>query len=324
MKDEKFLLVFTSSVAELTCAGVSVRRAVYAILSAKNIPEIVKRASNEIFSKLEEGKSFSSAITECVAITFPDYYRAFVLIAEETGNIAQTMKWLEKTILVKRKIKEQASVAVAYPILIIFLTAFCGFGVAMFLPRLIPSLSAENSETLRADVLKSCIEGATFLVFVATLIIFAIRKIMNQSPELRLMTSLSFLTESSVPLESALSCAVSSSPVDMPLNRAIIEIKKSLSGGEEPSSAFYKNLSDEGFVLAAKIVSMYLSLSEAGGFSSAFSKTAKFLSDREEKRRNIFLSMMQPLMISVAAVFVMIVLKNLIVPMMFGFSGGSL
>jgi type II secretory pathway component PulF len=324
VSSENILYLFASLFSELVCAGISLRKSADILSSQPSVPPKVRALAGEISEQLEEGRNFSDTLALCTVVCVPQWFCAFVLAAEETGCIGPTMKYLSGVLSVRKDAKEKTVTALVYPAFVTVLSFASSLFCIFILPGMFYGSDTAAELSARSTAVHSCILGLIFLLCVSFAFGYAIKKTVTGSPLLRFMQSLAFLIESAVPLERALFCAFPCVERDRRLNKAVVGIRHSINAGKFPSSSFYENLSEHKFMFEAEIISLYLSMSEAGSSSSAFAKTASLLESREEKKRARLLGSMQPIMICVAAIYMAVVLKDSIVPLLFGGTGGMM
>ena len=99
---------------------------------------------------------------------------------------------------------------------------------------------------------------------------------------------------------------------------AVLGIRENLLRGEPVEKAFSDRLEEAGFSSAAQIVSAELSMAQFGGEKNVFERTAKLLGQKTEKLRASVLSCEQPVLLCCAAVYMLILLKNTLMPYLIG------
>jgi len=305
MNSEKKLLLFTEKLSELLSSGID--------LSA-SLTSLKSDIANEIFFKIEEGESFSRALSLCQRLHFPNWYIGFIKASEVGGNLSRTITFLSKTIKEITSVKEKFLNTMLYPIFVVFLAIVCG-GISLFTFTSFVNQSSYfgvDSKELWTDVIESYLIGFTFLSTVLCIFIFLLKKISSVRPTISLFTSLSFLTEENVPIMNAINCSLSMDEIEKSasLYRALLDIRLEIMNGELPSIAFSDALLRAGFDYESQIAYSCLSVSEVSGKNDAFSKISKILTEKNEKNRKLVMSFEQPVLLCSVAIFLVIILKS--------------
>ncbi len=69
------------------------------IMSRKPKKDRVKLAAESIYSALENGSVFSSALKTCEYVRFNDVYISFILLAEKNGDLKSTVSYLKEKLV---------------------------------------------------------------------------------------------------------------------------------------------------------------------------------------------------------------------------------
>ena len=141
---------------------------------------------------------------------------------------------------------------------------------------------------------------------------------LQANPCVSLMNALAFLTNKGTSLSESLECALPVVEKNERLCDAVLGIRENLLRGEPPEKAFSEQLEEAGFSSAAQIVSTELAMAESGGEKNVFERTAKLLGQKADKLRSSVLSCEQPVLLCCAAVYMLILLKNTLMPYMMG------
>ena len=104
--------------------------------------ERFKRALNDILKRLLEGESLHKSLSYHPAI-FGKFYQNIVKIGEESGSLEQNFRYLASQLSSDYEIKKKIQGALSYPLIVVILALFIGFGVNIFiLPKLLSIFSS--------------------------------------------------------------------------------------------------------------------------------------------------------------------------------------
>ncbi len=312
---EKSILFFTMNLTELLESGVPLAKAMRVMESMSAGPEDVKRGCCEIRQELMCGAKLSFALSVCSSLHFDQWYLAFINAAQESGNITETLKFLCGILTEQKKAGEKFISAALYPLGVSIMAAVLSLASALFFTKITPGSSGF------AQAFQSWLLGALFMFMAVCGCIFVLKKILEPDSCVSLFKALSFLTESGIPIVQAIESSI---PVIYGRNilvEVMTEIKRGLLNGEKVSECFGFCLEKAGFTYESKILSSNLALCETTGSDSAFSKSAQILEKRREKLRKRVLGMEQPVLLSMTALYMIIVLKSTLLPFLTGFGG---
>ncbi len=315
MTEKKCVLIFTENLYELVSSGIELSKAVHIIEDINGIPKKVRKTCAEIRAELDFGEKFSSALSSCTKISFGESYIAFVAAAEISGNLSETLGYLLRNIREQCESFEKFVVAAVYPFVVSLLAALVSFGAINLMQGILCSRQT-SSQAFFAWIL-----GGLFMIFCLCVFVFALRKIIEPDACAVFFKSIAFLAEHGIPLVAAIDCSLQLIEKKSALCSAVLEIKGGILNGEKVSDVFGTCLENAGFKYHSMILSSNLALAESSGNASAFSKTAASLEKRREKVRQVFFSLEQPLLMTVISVYLVIVLKNTVIPILTGFGG---
>jgi len=306
------LLVFTQSLSRLCLSGLSLSHSLGEIWSSEHHPKPVKLAALEIRSSLDGGMKLSTALSLCQWISFPEWYIAFMTLAEEGGNVCSTLDFLYSLLDRQKKMTGRFLAALPYPLFIC--TACLMFG--LLLPRWFSSLRVAGSAA--SGTVESFVFLPTlFLISMALLLLFVLKKLLQVDDLTLLLQSLSFLTSSGISLPRALECSLVIVRKNQKLFYAVDAIRMGLLEGRSASSLFYRELDKAGFSGAAKICALELSLSESGSSDRPFQKACVRLNEKSARKKESLLSLEQPFMLCISALYMVMVLKDSVIPLLF-------
>ena len=297
MNDE--IMKFSESLSELLSSGMSL---------PKSLAVIDGKIAREIRKSISEGYRFSVALMTCKSASFPDWYVGFVSAAETSGDLGRTFAHISRILSERKSAHEKFIAATAYPLFIVVLTV-CSYSTAF---ASAPESLFDGASTMGSGAIRSCFFGGIFIFFVAFVMIIILRTLLDVNPCASLFRSLSFLTESGVPVVTAIDCSIGIVDRNPRLCSALMSIRAELMGGGNVALAFGKSLSESGFSFESKLALSRLSVSEVSGSIFAFSKIAELIEKRHAKMQKLVLSFEQPFLLCAAAGYLAFVMKNLV------------
>ncbi len=304
MNDE--IMKFSESLSELLSSGMSL---------PKSLAVIDGKIAREIRKSVSEGYRFSVALMTCKSASFPDWYVGFVSAAETSGDLGRTFAHISRILSERKSAHEKFIAATAYPLFIVVLTVVCAaISVCSYSTVFAsaPESLFDGASTMRIGAIRSCFFGGIFIFFVAFVMIIILRTLLDVNPCASLFRSLSFLTESGVPVVTAIDCSIGIVDRNPRLCSALMSIRAELMGGGNVALAFGKSLSESGFSFESKLALSRLSVSEVSGSIFAFSKIAELIEKRHAKMQKLVLSFEQPFLLCAAAGYLAFVMKNLV------------
>lgn len=315
MNGKKCVLIFTENLYELISSGIELSKAIQIMEEISGIPKLIRKTCAEIRSELDFGEKFSSALSACSKINFGESYISFVAAAEISGNLSEPLKFLLQSLREQCECFEKFVAAAVYPLSVSLLAAGVSFGAITLMQGL------SDSQQSSAQAFSSWIFGGIFMLFSLCAFVFALRKIIEPDSCAVFFKSLAFLTEHGITLVVAIDSSLPLIEKKSDLCSAILEVKGGILNGEKVSDVFGTCLENAGFKYHSMILSSNLALAESSGNAKAFSKTSVSLEKRREKIRQVFFSLEQPLLMTVISVYLVIVLKNTVIPLLTGFGG---
>ena len=313
MRNEFLLLNFTASLSELMERGMSVRAAVREIASTGGREKKVQALCGEIGTGLEEGRTLSSVLASCLTLPFPRWYTAFVGAAEAKDCMGETFAFLAETVGRRQKSFKAFLSALIYPAVV---TALC-FLASLWAVCMHPAYFANDSPAYEKGACASFLLSGLFMLCVAFLSVLSVKLVTRQNPCLALMHVLAFLTRKGTSLRESLECAIPVVEKNGRLCDAVLAIREDLLRGQSVAKAFSESLEDAGFSSAARLLSSNVAFMEAGG-GNAFERTAMALAKKAESVRASVLSCEQPVLLCCAAVYMLLLLKDTLMPYLIG------
>lgn len=309
---------FTSRLSELVGRGVPLRKAVRELGNLASSGEKMQALCREIGDGLEEGRTFSSVLASCAAVKFPSWYTAFVGAAEEKDCVGETFAFLSQVMQSQRKSLESFLGAMIYPAIVVVLC----FAASLWAACMYPVFFSNDSVAYENGALGSFFLSGIFLLAVVFFSVVMLRAVTQQNPCLSLMHVLAFLTEKGTSLRESLECAVPVVEKNERLCDAVLGIREQLLRGEPLEKAFGEPLEDAGFGSVAKIIASNMSLVQSGGAGNVFERTATVMAQKMDRIRSVVFSCEQPFLLGCAAVYMLILLKNTVMPYLIGGGAG--
>lgn len=314
----KLLFSLTDSLSELVSGGVSLQNGL-SLLSERN--SLLGECARFLHKSLSDGMAFSVALSVAPVLSVPDWYAAYISVAEECERLAPILSHVKSLLAHEKKTREKILSLLAYPCLVIFLTAAAGaLSVFYFLPSFAP-LFGENCAQIHGEAVKAML-GADFLLFCAfVLLVWVARKMLSSAPCLNVIQTMAFLSEHSVPTLHALSCAFAFVGREKNLAFALLSVRNRLLDGEKLCECFGSCFEKAGFKKEGRILSEFLYLCEQTGKQNGFARSACLLEAQNERREKILLASLQPVLLLLAAFYITVILKTAFLPYLTTFGG---
>ncbi len=318
---KKRLLHFTERLYELASSGLSLQKSLYLLWKMNFRDMRLNQLSGFLQKALFNGTKFSVALKMAPFVSVADWYVAFITVAEEAGEIAPVLEHVKNLLVREKMISQKVFESLLYPCLVIFMTALAGFlSIFYFLPSLVPLLG-ENAAEIKENAFRVMIFGDAFLAFSFCVLVFWVRKILSPSACENVIKTMAFLSEKSVPTMTAVSCAFAVAGRNRKIAAALLEVKNSLLDGEKIADCFGKCFDKAGFTHEGMVLSENLMISQETGRDDGFSKTCAYFKERQGRREKVFFSLLQPLLLFVAALYLLLILKSAFLPCITNFGG---
>lgn len=321
---KKRLISFTERLSELTSSGIPIQKSlgIMGRISATD-----KRLSEFCYSlqkSLADGTKLSVAISMSDFVKSPDWYVAYISVAEECGAVSPVLLHLKNLLCHEKESFEKFVSALLYPGFLVFLTAIAGFcSIQFFLPSF-SELFSESEKTAKAietEAFRTMVSADAVLFAGFLLIVWLAARVIRVNPCLNVLRTMDFLSENSVPTLAAVNCAFSFCEKDKKLARALLSVRNELLDGEKIALCFGRCFERAGFKKEGLLLSENLSLCEETGKNNGFKKTVNFISAKNERREKAFLSLVQPVLLLLASFYITLILKTAFLPYITNFGG---
>lgn len=320
MTDEKDVLLFTSALFELVSAKISVSDALKTLSEIGGIGEKVRLAAMEISENLGKGSGLYSSLEQVSSVKFPRWYLSFVSVSENSGEFSLTLFQLKEILEKKSAVKAELVSAAAYPVFVALCAFFFGIIAFHFLPDFQPEF-LQTSEFKMKSAFGSLFWPVLFLLASYFCIFFVMKKNFGGNSLILVFKSLSFLSENSVPVLDALKNCFCFSENDKNLEQALLIAEERIERGEKISESFSKSFLEAGFKNVSRILDLNLSVCEKNGKNDGFSKTCKILEEKRNKRIKKFLSLLNPILMFITALYLWLILQKTFLPVISGLGG---
>ena len=307
----KLLFALTDALCELVGGGVPLPNAL-SILSARDT--LVGSCARRLHKSLSDGMSLSLAFCSTTDIAAPEWFSAYISVAEECERIAPILLHLRNLLEHERRVREKMLALLAYPCFVILLTAAAGFFSVYFLLPSLSVLFGSDFSELQSQAVKTMVFADAALLLAFVLLVFFAKKLLSSPPCLHVIQTMAFLSEHDIPTIHAVSCAFAFTGREKKTAFALLSVRNRLLGGEKIAECFGSCFEEAGFRREGRILSEFLYLCEQTGKQNGFARSASVLEERQIRAEKIMLSSMQPLLLLLATFYVALILKTAFLP----------
>ena len=309
---KKEMLQFTATLSELLESDLTLRASLEIMSQMTGLKKNCSLAAAEIKSYLAEGSRFSIALTKCHALTFDEVYIAFICSAEKSGNLEKTVDFLKRREQGKSNRFGKLLTICAYPSFVIFVTFIGGILVSIFSPQLVSDLTGNfDFEEYKRNVAFGCIQANMFLTVVMFAFIKFLHDFLTKNALLDVFKILDFMNESGVDFYTSLETSLLLADKNQKLKNQILKTMEDVSIGKkigESIGNFGKN-----FRLYAQVAEC------SGNLEKTFKQICHSLESKFSRLEKLSMDLTNPVMILVAGIYIIILLKNIIMPVLFNF-----
>lgn len=248
-----------------------------------------EKSAEYLYMQLELGNPFSNSLRTCPFINFDDFYVSFITLAELTGDLRDAISYLNKKLERKHKNKMKLLEASIYPFFVIILAVCSSF--------LLVSYTGADAELLFKMIF--------ILILGSICIFFGISKVICDDKLYEAFLIIDFLLKAGVGMSGAVGCGVQILGINSRMGRIFKEAKEKLEYGVSLENALkIGEKFEEGFYLAEK----------AGGKTEVFGKMASWINQRNERKRKICISLLEPLFLLITGLFLLLLIMNFFMP----------
>lgn len=331
------LSVFTKQLASLLAAGTPLEKTLQ-ILSNQTNDRKISQLTTLLLEDIQSGQTLSFAMSKFPKI-FNNIYTSAILAGESSASLPSIFSDLSEFIDKEEKIKSQVTSALVYPILLLGVSVLVIYAlVSLVLPQVVEQFLSTNIELpLLTKILLSLSNVFPLFLLVIVLMIIASlvffrTKLISESIKIRISSFLlkfplfgslvlfnqtarfcsSMHLMTSAGLNTVDSLQIAKDTFTNKCLKSEIEfiIKRVLSGSSI-SHAFSQS---------KVFPNVFIQLIASGDVGSQISQMFKnihiFLNEEVEAKRNIMLTLLQPLVILFMGVFVMLIVMAIMLPLL--------
>lgn len=331
------LSVFTKQLASLLAAGTPLEKTLQ-ILSNQTNDRKISQLTTLLLEDIQSGQTLSFAMSKFPKV-FNNIYTSAILAGESSASLPSIFSDLSEFIDKEEKIKSQVTSALVYPILLLGVSLLVIYAlVSLVLPQVVEQFLSTNIELpLLTKILLSLSNVfPLFLLAIVSMIIASLvffrTKLISESIKIRISSFLlkiplfgslilfnqtarfcsSMHLMTSAGLNTVDSLQIAKDTFTNKCLKSEIEfiIKRVLSGSSI-SHAFSQS---------KVFPNVFIQLIASGDVGSQISQMFKnihiFLNEEVEAKRNIMLTLLQPLVILFMGVFVMLIVMAIMLPLL--------
>lgn len=258
--------------------------------SKKQKNNVMSKSARYILDEIMKGDSLANSMSKCPYINFDDIYISFINFAEQTGQFKETIEFLKKRCDRKKDVKEKVIEAGVYPTVVVCLAG----GGCLYL-KVSNLFFIQNKFFIHLG----------FLFIVSIFIFLCIKKFIGENKLYEAFLAVGFLLKAGINMYDAMNCGAQIVGVTTKFGKLFnqagsklllgMDLEKAFSLGDKYSEAFYYG-------------------GKAGGKADIFEKIANWIGEKDEKRRIICLSLIEPFFILVTGGFLIILVVNVFMP----------
>ena len=307
---KKEIVQFTSVLSELLSSDMTLRSALEIMSDMTGLRRACALAASEIKSYLAEGSRFSIALKKCQSLSFDDVYIAFVCSAEKSGNLEKTMEFLKKREEGKSNRSAKLLAMCAYPMFVILVTFVGGIVLSSFATQLVADLSGTfDFVAYKKSVASGCVQANFFLAFAAFVLIKLLQNLLNKNIRLDIFRILDFMSESGIGFYSALETSLLLAEKNVKVKNEILSAMEDVSLGKKIGESVGNFGKD--FKLYAQVAE------NSGDLGKVFKQICSSLESKFSRLEKICMDLTSPVIISVAGIYIIILLKKVVMPVLF-------
>lgn len=269
-------------------------------LSLKDSLEVISERNNNIVSKtgkyllnvVLQGTSLSNGLRKCPYIKFDNIYILFIYYGEQTGNIKETITFLNKRCNRLKENNFKLVEASSYPILVIFISlCLCLY------------LYSDNIYNFNNEIFIYLF----ILISICIFLFLGFRKIVGENKIYEAFLGIGFLVKAGINLYDAVGCGAQIVGVSSCFGIKFQKAREKLLLGMNMHQAFS---------LGKKYENAFFYAEKTGGKTDVFEKLANWIGDDDEKKRKICFSLIEPIFILLTGLFLIVLVVNFFLPYM--------
>jgi type II secretory pathway component PulF len=307
---------FIAALSEISLSRIHVTSAISYITRMKGIPHAARLIARDIEALLEQGYSLSASFSMCQSAAFSEKDVSLMLCAEETGNYANTFKFLSELRAKEKETRSKISLCAIYPAFVILLAAGATLALMLNAETLFPLSKELLSGEDFATSFKQGIAASCFVLLVsASCFMFAAARFLRFPALYYVFTLLDFLTKDGIEVSRAMESAISAAIKDEKLSASLARVKDALKSGIPFAEAFLGEEIFEGarFFIETATVN--------GTADTVFFLSARQIQKKHEEGEQFFLRIIEPAMLIAAGAYMLILLRHTVMPLMMNLGG---
>ena len=285
------MLEFTRMLYELFVRqGIGLSKSLL-FMSKKKKQDSVSKAAAGIYNALEKGSYFSNALKICSAVNFDEVYVSFISIAERNGDLKTTLLYLKQKLERQKECKKKIIEASVYPVFVILLAISACVFVGLY------------SDTADYYLLA---KYSFVLISLCALMYTGLVKILSDNCLYEAFCAVDFLIQNGIELSEAVGRAVQIAGPSTKTGKLFENARLNLSYGMDLQTAFNFN---------SKLNEVFYLADVGGSKNDLFGKIAAYLKEKNDKRRMLCFSFLEPLFIVVTGAFVLALIMTFFMPL---------
>lgn len=308
------VLKFTEVIQTVLQSEMNIGQALVMVQKMEGLPAKVSQAAFQMDRSLEQGRLFSNAMADCEAIHFAPDYIAFIAASEKGGSVKSTFDFLLKREKEREKRRNSLISICSYPLFVVMAAFAGGLLLALKSNDIVPDFSGTfNRDLFKSQVVLGCIKANGFLFSSALFLFLCLKKCIAQNLVFDVFSIMTFLTKGKQTLDESLKISLLSADKNVRLKEKIMKARAYLEKGEAVSAAIE---------CIEKNCALYARFAEVNGdLKGAFVQMTSYLEDRKIKREKMCMDLVEPLTMCIVAAYIIILLKNIVMPVIFYYGG---
>lgn len=301
--------MFSENLYELTSENFTLFQSLKILGESKITCKKIRDASEYMASQIEKGTKFSSALTTCPNINFDASYISFIAFAEQTGQIADSLKYLIEKCRRNEENRHMVSEALVYPSIVVCMI-LCLLIFFSFAENIVPGM-IDFRNYVTDEMFKNVLWSFVSILFVSGVVIVFLFVFLNDTKLYEAFLAGGFLVESGVSLSRAIGMSASIAGLENTNGKAFVKAKEGLEYGMDLMTAFcsYANSSFKKEIEMALVVA-----GKTGKEEKVLLKIAESIKKEYDRKRKLSLSLIEPAFIILTGIFFMQMVINLVMP----------
>lgn len=255
-----------------------------------------EKIASYVLEEMLSGASFSNSLRKCPYVNFDDVYISFINFAEKTGRIGETFDFLNKRCERKKENYFKIIEVGIYPIFVVLLAAVGS--LYLYFSRLI-------------SVNFNIFIYLGFLFIFSFGIFWGIKKTICEDTLYEAFLAVGFLIRSGVSLYDAVGCGAQILGVNSKMGLEFLNAREKLLLGMNLKNAF---------CIGSRYSDAFFFAEKSGGKADVFEKLAKYIGEKDEKKRSVCFSLIEPVFMLITGIFLMILIVNIFLPYISNYS----